>query len=602
MEATTPQQPYSVTPQERRFSNSGNLESEIAFHVHILSDQGTPLPPVTSSKLLSSSPNLDPDGRGQFEPFSKRTITPQPKKRLEEAFSGQTATPPHTASKGNRKLAPKPSNESMQSSSQDTPFGVTGTPTQNNIMSFTSTPGDIFGYPMSAPATAPVFTATKPFWDPDTSMNAMDIDFISTEDAGVFNQSSHRISSSFDWGRNNQMFQDTVKFPPNPKDSIVSKRQRPLAPKTPSAAEQPTTGPYSFVSTGVSSDPFTAPVNVLDPGLLYSRHNSIGSGFGDVTVPGSRPVAKNIGREPYQHQLRESRRDQEDLRRSRTSREGKKSFNARGTVSSPVRASSSSLTESRGKRSQGNISLEHCPARADLIDRLSRNGRSSPIKHQPTASLTSIPESHVTGVRTEMKLTIDANGRARTETVIVGREERAVPSPASKGEWDSSPYESSTDDEDIILPSRNTSFALPSQSKVPKLSKHDTTAHHRGNIRRRSTGGSGYSHSESSNSTRIDGAESEAETLMGQEDQSGDAMHELRKVMESRSRGRKKPQGSSHHYYSDSRGSYYGSYNTNNLSPTTVTDPDGATPSSTRSGSTRCVCNNPDSGGFMIQW
>jgi len=200
-----------------------------------------------------------------------------------------------------------------------------------------------------------------------------------------------------------------------------------------------------------------------------------------------------------------------------------------------------------------------------------------------------------------VKLTIDANGRARTETIIVGREERAMSSPASKRDWDTSPYESSTDDEEILLPSRNTSFALPSQPKVPRLNKPDTT-HRGGSLRRRSTGGSGYSHSESSNSTRIDGAESEAETLMEQDDQSGDATHELRKVMESRDRDRKESQSRIHHYYSDRRASYYGNYNFKNLSPTTVTDPDGATPSSIRSGSTRCVCNNPDSGGFMIQW
>jgi hypothetical protein len=103
---------------------------------------------------------------------------------------------------------------------------------------------------------------------------------------------------------------------------------------------------------------------------------------------------------------------------------------------------------------------------------------------------------------------------------------------------------------------------------------------------------------------RLDGLESEAETVMEEDDGSGDATRELRKVMENRKKNQLKQRNPRHHRYaSDSRGGvrYYSSSNSN-ISPTTVTDPDAATPSSTKSGTTRCVCNNSDGDGLMIQW
>ena len=170
----------------------------------------------------------------------------------------------------------------------------------------------------------------------------------------------------------------------------------------------------------------------------------------------------------------------------------------------------------------------------------------------------------------------------------------------SNERWESD-YESSTDGEEIILPSRNASFTIP-PPKGPKLARFDTT---RGENRRHSASGIGYSQSESSSqqSMAVDSVESEAETVMDDLDGSGDATRALRKVMESRRKGQMKPP--QHHRYASGgtiRGSVYSNYSSTNISPTTVTDPDALTPSSSRSGTTRCVCNNGDSEGFMIQW
>ena len=366
--------------QKPPLSSAGDINAEIATHVHHLSpNPNVPLAPVDPSNQLPSSPGpySTSTTHSRLDDSTKKKVTPRKlRKRLEEAFSGQTATPPATASKGSRKLAPKLQTNTMQNDSQDSHYGSSQTPTQHpNLMPFPSSSAEFF-YPMSAPATAPVFTNTKPFWDPDTSMGGMDMDF-TADDGGMFNTSSHRVSTSFDWARSNQMFQDTVNMPssqPQPQQKVTSaastgKRQRPLAPKiSVPEPQQPTSlPPFEFSTSNASEDPFSAVTldGAVDPGLLFSRHNSVSmpSGFEDVSLPPTRPVTSHVPLEPYSHQLREASRDREELLMSRTSRDTSKGRRyERGTVSSPVKGSARpglqrSVSDTRGKRVQGKFFL-----------------------------------------------------------------------------------------------------------------------------------------------------------------------------------------------------------------------------------------------------
>jgi len=368
VDSSTPR-PSTAAIQSRRLSTTGDISAELASHVHHFSPHsGIPLPPVDPSNQLPSSPGPHSATHNRFNDNAPQKVTPRkPKKRLEEAFSGQTATPPASASKGSRKLAPKISTDKMQNDTQDDHYGTSQTPTHHpGGLPFPSSSSEFF-YPMSAPATAPVFSNTKPFWDPDASMSGMDLDFAA--DVDIFNTSSHRISNSFDWGRSNQMFQETVNISQpatlQPEQTTTTKRQRPLAPKLPTttaelAASLP---PFDFNSSAISDDPFSVAHlgGGVDPGLLFSRTNSISapSAFAEIALPPARPVTSHMELKPYQHQLRESQRDQEELRRSRGSREISKPRRIeRGSVSSPIKSSSRpglqrSVSDSRSKRSQG---------------------------------------------------------------------------------------------------------------------------------------------------------------------------------------------------------------------------------------------------------
>jgi hypothetical protein len=233
-------------------------------------------------------------------------------------------------------------------------------------------------------------------------------------------------------------------------------------------------------------------------------------------------------------------------------------------------------------------------------------------------SLNSIPES-VPGTRTAIEFTIDAKGRARTETRIIPEEpvtvRKKTPSIVSE-KWGSDPDDSSTDEEPIIVPSRNTSFTLPPRrNDKPRLANFDTSYQFTD---------PGYrdfgdavapkrrfpSHEE----------ESEAETVMEDDDGAGNAANALRKVLESRKQAATGQPVSQANLYSSNqfrRGAapqimptygqqYYNSSPPTNLSPTTVSDPDLATPTTDRessmSESTRCICHSRDGDTFMIQW
>lgn len=125
------------------------------------------------------------------------------------------------------------------------------------------------------------------------------------------------------------------------------------------------------------------------------------------------------------------------------------------------------------------------------------SGRSSPLKlsqHHRLSSLTSIPEKvpntsiQSRNYRTaSVKFVIDENGRAHTETVVTDDEDEdlepdlallnSVQRGSSRNSWGVSlpapvpgqdsdeEYSSSSDDEPIIIPSRNTSFNLPEPPK-----------------------------------------------------------------------------------------------------------------------------------------
>ncbi|KAI9740664.1 MAG: hypothetical protein M1818_004628 [Claussenomyces sp. TS43310] len=473
------------------------------------------------------------------------------------------------------------------------------TPGPQHISNFPSM-GDMSMFPMSAPATAPAFTTTKPFWDPDTHLTNVNVNNPAGHESLFGGTVSYRSSNSFDWGRDNQTFRQTDNISSfDPDISQDSKFRKSLTSGTQARPIATSTG-LSFDFGGLMShDPFAMANSMsgVDPGLLFTVPTDTSASMQRIRRGGDGQSLQGPERS-YQ----QSFRDQEEFKRDGTM----KDYSALTQHYKPAFSSSAnptrpglqrSLSDSRTRRLSGQRSSHLSSTSLRLEPRaLSRTGRTSPAKQVSRPSLASIPES-APRVRTEVKFIIDANGRARTDTTTIVDDPKTAIERSLSDDYDSSPSDSSTDDEPIMIPNRTSSLVLPAKRMDPRVSGFDTA---RRSIegRRRSSSALGQSPRGSPSQLEED---SEAETVM--EGDSGNAMHALRKVMDNRNRVKKRPGSTQPHLYSNTSPYQYAS---TNISPLTTTDPDLATPSTDRessiSDSTRCICGRRDGDVFMIQW
>lgn len=182
-------------------------------------------------------------------------------------------------------------------------------------------PDDVFGYAVG-PASAPPGTEDRPFWGMNMDASAMSIDVdLAAAGADLFQTISSQGSqsrglTSIDWGRPNQVFQQTemVVQPhqeqqqqPQPSPHLQSqgqerrqsklRRDRPLAPKTAAMSNAPNFGQttpnqqFSFESFQMSmDDPFGASPGGVDPGLLFGAQVTTAGMDSNVMSTASMPL------------------------------------------------------------------------------------------------------------------------------------------------------------------------------------------------------------------------------------------------------------------------------------------------------------------------
>lgn len=526
-------------------------------------------PPGHQPPSVSAGLQLSPD-------LARSTSLKKCRNQSDDARPTQILSPPPSSNKQGRKLAPRltmlTDHAFCHSDLMD--------PAHHDMSGLMGHSGDLFGYPLSAPA-----SASPNYWDPSMSM-PMDLEFNAAVH-GVMQPSSHRHTGSFDWNADITMFQDVS----GPLTSASQENAQP--PRQDRAIAPKQSGPEAAANPVSLEDPFGImnPGDSVDPGLLMGRpHTSaMDSAFGSLAPAHPRPVdgAASLGR-PMAGELRRA-----------NSAQGPRSaaLADRASVGSPVKSSAArpglgrSCSENRGRRARGRGMMKPAPLPSSGLDASLGHGvvgrrpagRCTPPKTVPrVTSLASIPEAspQYRRPRTSVRFTIDSRGRARAETTVVGEglvsDERRRRSRSAA--WDSSDDDESTDDEPIIIPSRNSSFnasyALPDPCK-PVGSIFHTSC--------RSL----------SDRSRSNSAESEAETVIN--DKGGDALRELRKVVEDRQRrsrrmgGGRRPRG----IVATNAVSFPGGI----ISPTSLTE-------SSQGNGVRCVCDDTsadEADGFMLQ-
>lgn len=631
----SPATPASQTGGHKRFLSA---ESVVTPHANPFSpDPNSQLPPVDPAHRVPSTPvslhfpNDHPpssDPQPSVSPSLKRSSKKARRGTLQAAEQqGQTATPPPSTRKGERRLAPKLNMQDEQSFSQPD-FAGSSQPQDLSLLIGNSV--DMFSYPMSAPVTAP-----DTFWDPSTMAMGMDMDFTAPM-PNLFQPGTpaHRHSISFDWNSDIQLFQDPHEQPqqvlppaPNQENTQPARRERALAPKPPAAHQASTSvmtstsmapphqssvdDSFNMIGSGMMGN-HSGGVN---PGMLFSRTQTSAMDA-SLSKPTGRPktaaplLPKELGLGPIGP-------DNSQPGTVKELKQGK--LPDRPFASSPIKPSSGrpgltrSFSENRGRKPIGRgpplnpISASRPISQSSSGSAIDTNrgrpsGRISPLKMQQRLSgLASIPESASRlGPRPTVKFTIDSRGRARAERATApGDVDPAIamarPRSALHSDVDDELDESSSDDEPIIIPSRNTSFnasfALPDPRKPIGSIFHSS----RRSVSDRST--STVTASEAANG--INDVESEAETIMndGQE-QGGDATSELLKVMEDRQkRSTLTASGRAARLLSINPGALHDS----SISPHDL----AKSRYTTQTHQIRCTCNRnggDENDGFMIQW
>ncbi|KAK4123739.1 hypothetical protein N657DRAFT_572854, partial [Parathielavia appendiculata] len=636
-----PATPCLGSANQKRSLSTDGIGLGVAVHGNELSpNPSLPLPSVEPSTILRSSPALlrtatfdDSGAAGHLAGSVERSAKKYRRSTVVAQPQGQTATPPPSARKGERKLAPKGDTSAMQNEQdygQQAHFMASAQ--QQGMGGFMTPQGDVFGYPLSAPAAAPTYGAQRPFWDSDPSLAGMDIDFTPHGD-GMQPATQHHGPELVDWARTNQLLPDQSGMtgpPPSSVDngtSLVS--QPPMSMLVTSSVDHSL---FAASYPNPVDDPFgiSDASGVVNPGVLFSRPQSANLhtvSFNNQAIarPTTNTVVSQDSRVDSGGASVSKTSGRAELRRSASAKDATPRKPDWASASSLVKEAgrpglSRSFSENRGKKTVGRPSLPPLAPRprSQLVNNAGVNankpvisqpqrpsgGRSSPSKsshhHHRLSSLSSIPETSGPQMRTQAKFTIDSNGRARVETTVVVVDEpsssavkRHCSYPvAPRQQWYSSDDDdSSTDDEPIIIPSRNTSFALPDPRKP-------TTIHPFHNSQRSMSEYSTMSYT-SFQGPSHDAGDSDGETIVNDSTTptrkaSGDALSELRKLRETRqqkpaSSSKPKRFVSSHHHYSGNPAS--------SSSPTTVSEASLPTPTAdTMTPGVRCVCNRAEAG------
>ncbi|PLN86659.1 hypothetical protein BDW42DRAFT_158252 [Aspergillus taichungensis] len=376
---------------------------------------------------------------------------------------------------------------------------------------------------------------------------------------------------------------------------------------------------------------------------------------GPQPTPEKRLFSRPPIRQPYHHQTEESKR--EELRRVQYAHHSLLGFDEEDEEDytprqpQPIRPGLTRSLTHTAATSRRPLSSGMMASTNGIHKSPSKRGRSSPIKPtgQPlsrASSTASVPTRSQSVV-----LRIGRDGRAKTEMQTVPESSTGLTDPVTGMDLDGSTTESEYDSAEYLdhslFPSRNTSFAF-SDAGRSMLAHSDcgSRPHSKGSYTSAASSQSGrvspWSNSRglarrpTYHSTIEDwkrttpkrqvvnpdlsyrSASSAVMPLPESEEDDGDAQHALRKVLRQRqvsrphtvgygSRMTRAPPSLAHLRSSPPRFGAELDLNAcppNPSSPTTMTDPDLATPTTDRfsnpSSGTRCICNSMDNGGHLM--
>ncbi|KAI9705713.1 MAG: hypothetical protein M1820_005124 [Bogoriella megaspora] len=453
---------YQSTPAAKPAGSGG--QRRISFddpgfhHNHVTADKGLQLPPVEITRRLSSSPNtpIEPQGESQLTQYPGPTLeglainnmdptqmqTPPPtrdssRRKTQQAYSAALNTPTIAS---RRTVAPSPSVGSHIPSAQiqPSPFALQFSP-------------DMYQFSNTGPATAPVYSRTRPMWGQKDVLSSMNVEWSSAFD-DPFMMPPQQSTDQSTWQDLSSPIHNQPSMPvPHTTSFPETTMAHPASSQWPQQARRDES--YSQNTSLVEASPVTTGVN---PSLLmsFSGHHS------DPLFPETleATLGADETRQPYAQQSQEFKRDQE-AEQSVVARQHTRTStsSSSGSLRSNFRPGLGRSNTIGGFKSVGRPTIS-------TEDQISRT--SSPLKRQSQGTLSSIPERRKSQ-RRSVVLTVDANGRASTETKLFPNVNLSEPRQRYPSLWDDSSSDSNSED-DADMTNRYSSTAFERSSERPR--------------------------------------------------------------------------------------------------------------------------------------
>ncbi|EXJ83647.1 hypothetical protein A1O1_07271 [Capronia coronata CBS 617.96] len=473
---------------------------------------------------------------------------------------------------------------------------------------------DVYAHQYFGPATAPVYPGQRVFWDPSNA--AYEEQFLPQQYPDPFQFSPSALGSSF--------ASSSTVVPSYAPHATLMEEQPYELPVMPHSTAYPHLNGPAFPAPFTTS-PRLPPPHAENPNMFLS---SPARRFGAVDQY-SNGFAYNmvLERPAYAHQIEDSRREQE-IKRLRLG-----DIQQPSITRSVMEALRRPVSPRRDTRPGLKRSLTHTGVRSERTSRPQtqtttggrnspmtldqrrphRPGRSSPLKTNPDPISRTLSTSRNSNAkRGSLSLAIDKDGVAK---MIVRDDSHDMDmggvSSSEPGSFDETDFP--------VLHSQDNSFGFPDDGQLSfqtqvglrrsyshsKTSSHSTVASVNSAIQSSCNGSaSSFSNTRGSEGHQggrrkrpLLGSGLEPDTVI--EDQPlGNAQLALRAIIQDRSRSTStQGDGANPGHIHSSPPLQQGHYAMYNASPTTITDPDLATPSSDREGfassmSMRCVCNS----------
>ena len=604
--------------------------------------------PQTSRRLNASPlPRVD-KAKGSRDNVS-RTRTPlklDTQSSLTSSMQSASSiqTPPPTSSSTSRRRAQEmqdskalrtPEKRSPTKATHNDPFSALTETSPQPFGNINFSP-DVLSFANTGPATAPVHTESRLLWETNQDSNAMNIDFSGGDPfASAFAGAEGSGLESFIVTPKQSAVRREIGHSFTHDDSMIG------------LSSQTQSQQATFLSgIGLSGSPGRSFNDAVDPSLLFSSPSGP-SNEPRLATDVNPPIDDFL--QPYAHQIHEALRERDDGSRRPAKRRKKPKTDSPAVKLALQTLKDETVSSTDSRRSSSSRSLlDEDSNRAAFPPVLPHQARprakvSPTLHHSRRASKSSSGPQR----RTSVRLTIGPDGRAQTKTEYVSDQRNASTRSSQSGE---SSEESSEDEPRLPTASFNQSFGMSklglSQPKMARFSI-DPKSHSQKSSYASTTGPGRRSSTQattqrlkrssptkstsvsdnkrklpfdqiSSSATISDmgsrsrGSDSGTETMIDSGDDRGDAQHELKKILRSRSKRQSQTIpgglqfGAEIPPYSGVQSAYAGYENT---SPTTITDPDIATPSTILSqqsqveGFTRCVCHGHGADGeAMILW